>query len=145
MKVAILGIGNDMKADDGIGLLAAEKFEKTIKNDHETMLLNTNVPENFIGPIEKFAPDILMIFDAAQFEGAYGDIKVIESEEIIDFSISTHNTPLSIFFKALNMKASYLIGIQVKNTEFDGKISEEVISSLPQAVSLAKDLLDKHL
>jgi len=145
MKVAVLGIGNEMKSDDGIGLLAAEEFEKKIMKDHQTLLINTNVPENYIGKIDKFGPDILMIFDAASFSGSPGDVKVIKNENILDFSMSTHNTPLSIFFKALNIKGVFLIGIQIKNTEFDGKISEEVISSLPQAVSLAQGLIDRHL
>ena len=142
MKVAVLGIGNEMKADDGIGLLAAEEFETKIRKNHQTLLINTNVPENFIGKIEKFGPEMLIIFDAMSASGNPGDIKIIEKEEIAEFSASTHNTPLGIFFQALRADAKiFLIGIQIKTTEFGEEITKEVISSLPQALSLGEKII----
>lgn len=144
MRIALLGVGNDMKGDDGIGIIASDMVYEDIRNVHDCLLIKTNVPENYIRKIIEFRPNTLIVFDAADFNGKYGEVRLIEEDDIVNFSISTHNSPLSIFFEIIrsekNMKI-HLIGIQKKNTEFGEDISEEILSSLPRVVSLAKDLL----
>ncbi|NOX71075.1 MAG: hydrogenase 3 maturation endopeptidase HyCI [Candidatus Micrarchaeota archaeon] len=148
MKIAIIGVGNDMKGDDGIGPLVAERFFEKVKDAHDTILTKTYAPENIIGKIISFDPDVVVVFDAAIFGGAPGECRLIEREELTTFSMSTHNAPLGIFFEIIkeSSKATiYLIGIQVESTHFGNKISEKVMSSVPSALSLANDVLRKHL
>ena len=148
MRVAIVGVGNEMKGDDGIGPLVAEHFHEKIKDMHEALLVKTYAPENIIGKIISFRPRIVIVFDAAIFDADPGECRLVEKEELITFSMSTHNAPLGIFFEIIKESVDariYLIGIQVKSTRFGSEISEHVISSLPSALSLAGDVLRKHL
>lgn len=128
MKVVILGVGNELRADDGAGVFLAGELEKELGNPEGIMIIRTQVPENFIRPILEFRPGKIIILDAADFGGRPGDFRVIKENEILQFLVSTHNMPLTLFLKALErLKAEkILIGIQPKNLDFGGGLSKEV-------------------
>ncbi|MCK4335289.1 MAG: hypothetical protein KAW40_01030, partial [Candidatus Aenigmarchaeota archaeon] len=44
-RFAILGIGNDLKGDDGIGWYVVDKLRKELKKDENLLLVKTSVPE----------------------------------------------------------------------------------------------------
>ncbi len=146
MRVAIIGIGNELRGDDAIGLLAAEKMEKEIGKECKTLLLKTNAPENIVGTVSEFHPDIIIAVDAADYGGLPGDVRIIDPKAD-ERPNSTHSAPLGIFFEALknasNAKA-YLVGIQIKTNAFGEGISKEVMRSLDHAVSLGRMIVNKH-
>ena len=128
MRAGILGVGNDMRGDDGIGVFLARELEKELGKSEGMLIIGTQVPENFIKPILDFRPDIIIILDSADFGGKPGNFRVVEKEEIMEFLISTHNMPLTVFLKALeplNAK-KILIGIQPRSLEFGNGLSEEL-------------------
>ena len=64
-----------------------------------------------------------------------GAIKIIESDEIMGVTFSTHMLPLPIVLNYLKQEASFetvLIGIQPKSTDFGIEISEEVTNSVSE-------------
>jgi len=128
-KTAILGVGSVLRSDDGVGMYLIEQLEKRIKHDQFILLGGSTAPENFTGVIKEFAPDILLVVDAAQLGLHVGEIRVIDSDEIEGMTFSTHMLPLSIMFKYLLMEIDceiICIGIQPQNTDQGFGLCEEV-------------------
>ncbi len=143
MKVVILGVGNELRADDGAGVFLAGELEKEFGNPEGIMIIKTQVPENFIRPILEFRPGKIIILDAADFKGRPGEFRVIKENEILQFLVSTHNMPLTLFLKALErLKAEkILIGIQPKNLDFGGGLSKEVREKSGDILSFVRTLI----
>ena len=85
MRVVILGVGNEMRGDDGIGVFLAGKLEKELGKPEGIMIIKTQVPENFITPIMEFRPGKIIILDSADFKGKPGEFRVIKEDEILQF------------------------------------------------------------
>ncbi len=143
MKVVILGVGNELRGDDGIGVFLAGELEKELRNPEGIMIIKTQVPENFITPIMEFRPGKIIILDSADFKEKPGSFRVIKENEILQFLISTHNMPLTVFLKALEkLKAEkILIGIQPKNLNFGEGLSREVREKAGDILGFVRTLI----
>ena len=79
-KLVFLGVGSPLRADDSIGLFIVEELEKQLSGITDKELrcfLGESAPENFSGAIREFAPDYLVIFDAAEFDATPGSFRLI--------------------------------------------------------------------
>jgi len=120
-KVVFVGVGNELRGDDGVGVYIAKKLKRR-------KTVNTGVaPENFIGKIKKMKPERIVIFDALEFGGKPGEVRVVDARKTEGLKISTHSLPLSFFCKLFEGVEVYLIGIQPKSREFGSFMSEEVV------------------
>ena len=63
-KLAILGVGSELRGDDIAGMVAAEIIQKA-NHKNITVFLGATAPENLTGEIKKFNPSHLLIIDAA--------------------------------------------------------------------------------
>jgi hydrogenase 3 maturation protease len=138
-RVVLVGVGNPMRADDGVGPKIIELLEeKPIEN---VMLLNTEtVPESFTGKVTGFKPTHVMLVDAANFRGAAGDTKLITSSQIGGQAVSTHSLPLTIFINVIENDLDIeviLLGIQPITIEFFAPMTPELEAA---AVSIANTL-----
>lgn len=145
-RFAILGIGNDLKGDDGIGWYVVDKLRKELKKDENLLFVKTSVPENHVKEISDFAPNMLIIIDSADFKKSPGEIKTIKGYQISESFISTHTTPLTLFLRLYQAdqsfkKPSILIGIQRKSNEFGQPMSRPVKKA---GDKLAKIILKLH-
>ena len=151
-KVAIIGVGADLREDDAIGNLLARDlvraFQEKLKalgidwlafSDDEYviandwMILNASVvPEQYITLLEDFNPDCVFIVDAAQMGAAAnpGDIAFIEKDELDKVSFSTHTLSLRHFIEilqTLGSSAEFIIGgVQPKLLDYGEELSPEV-------------------
>jgi hydrogenase 3 maturation protease len=131
-KTLILGIGNSMKQDDGVGPTVISKLK--IKNEKLKMnvkLLDGGMaPENYTGKIKQLKPDTLIIIDAVDFGEEPGSIRMIEEGEIGGQSLSTHNVSLKTFVEFLRNDLPelkvWIIGIQPKQVAYGTELSPEV-------------------
>jgi hydrogenase 3 maturation protease len=128
VKTIIIGVGNPLRGDDGVGSKIIELLEKMDLQD--VMLLNTEtVPEAFTGKISEYEPTHVLLVDAANFRGNPGEARLISSAKIGGTAVSTHSLPLTIFIsyieKTLDVKVK-LLGIQPKQIEFYSKMTPEV-------------------
>jgi hydrogenase 3 maturation protease len=73
-RTLIVGIGNILKADDGAGPLVCEQLGRA-KVCADLIDAGT-VPENYIQPIIKKAPQNLLVIDAIDFGASPGTIKI---------------------------------------------------------------------
>jgi len=117
----LLGIGNSLNGDDGVGIYVAERFRK----DDWISLACGTAPENFTGIIRKTRPSCLVLVDAAAMGISPGDYRIIPRDKIEDVSIGTHQLPLSFLIDFLSDTASriILIGIQPERSGTGEEIS----------------------
>jgi hydrogenase 3 maturation protease len=93
-KAVILGIGNPMRGDDGLGPALVERLQgKT----NAILIDGGEVPENYLGPIEAAKPEVVLIVDAADLQASPGDVALIEIDQLAKTGISTHNASLGLF------------------------------------------------
>jgi len=131
-KVAIVGIGNILRGDDGLGPKLIEKLRpsgiKAILFDCGT------APENYILPILSTSSDTIIFIDAADFGRAPGDIKVLDLEDISNVSFSTHSPSPRLFIDLLKTGKDdlnmFFVSIQPKTTALGQSLSQEVLSGL---------------
>ena len=135
VKISVLGVGSELRGDDGAGLLVAENLAKRCEEDkcgintRLQVIYGATAPENFTSEIKKFAPTYLVIVDAAEMGEKPGTARFIKREEVTGVTFSTHLLPLSVMLDYLGNSFEFktiVIGIEPKDMGFDHKVSQEV-------------------
>ena len=138
-KVVIVGVGNPMRGDDGVG----PHLISLLQGKTTAGLLDCGeVPENYLGKIAALEPDTVVVVDAADFQAEPGSLAIIEPEDFASTSFSTHNPslePFALFLKSETGADIFAVGIQPRSIGFDTEMSAEVRSA---AELLAKVLSD---
>jgi hydrogenase 3 maturation protease len=129
----LLGIGNPLNGDDGVGIYVAERF----RNDNWIPLACGTAPENFTGIIRKIRPACLVLVDAAAMGISPGEFRIIPRDKLEDVSIGTHQLPLSLLIDFLSDTASriILIGIQPEHAGTGEEISLQVRKGADRLIS----------
>lgn len=130
--VAIIGVGNIIRGDDGIGpKFIAMLREKKVKAH---LFDGGTVPENYIFPILSTSSDTLIIVDAADMGVKPGDAGTFDLEKISNVSFSTHSPSPRLFTDLLKTgKESiniFVVAVQPKRTVLGDKLSSEVEAGL---------------
>jgi hydrogenase 3 maturation protease len=130
-KVLILGIGDTLRSDDGVGSLLARRLEGRTPY----IVYDSNLsPENYLGKIVKDKPQIVLLVDAVDFGGRPGEFRVFESGDIVSPQFfSTHNASLSLvidYLKANLVARIILLAVQPKVLDFGESLSTEVNKTL---------------
>jgi hydrogenase 3 maturation protease len=103
-RVAVVGIGHELRGDDAAGLAVARALQGALGQDKDWLVIDAgSAPENQTGALRRFGPDVVLFIDAAQMDKAPGVIQWLSWEETEGISASTHTLPLSVL-------ARYLIG-----------------------------------
>ncbi len=90
----IVGIGNTLKGDDGAGPLVCQKLSGKVCAE---LIDAGTVPENYIQPIIKKAPQNLLIIDAIDFGAPAGTINIFKPEQLSSSAFSTHTLSPRLF------------------------------------------------
>jgi hydrogenase 3 maturation protease len=138
-KTIILGIGNTLKGDDGLGPLVCKKLEGKINAE---LIDAGTVPENYIQSIIKKKPQALLIIDAADFNASPGTIKILKPERLDSFIASTHILSPRIFIDMICRSVEvnvYFIAVQPAQMDFGQQVSPNV----DKAICLLEDVLTK--
>ena len=137
MAELILGIGNVLKGDDGIGVYVVEKINEYLSEisgseqvkatgDWKITAIDCNItPENYTSVIRKYNPGRLILVDAADMGLTPGSHRLIPPGKIGLMCISTHNMPLSLFVSYVGGYCGdiVLIGIQPERIDFGAALS----------------------
>lgn len=125
-KVVIVGIGNTLRADDGLGPVLVS----CLRGGVPAVCIDAgSSPENYAGTIIREAPETILLVDAIHLDREAGAWDVLKDSEIFKSGFTTHDLSPKLFIEYLqaNTRAHiYLLGVQPKNLEFGGEISEEV-------------------
>ncbi len=145
-KIAVLGIGNEIKGDDGLGPAIAKKLSKLSEDNPDIAVFDGGtVPENYTGSLRKEKPTHIILVDAVEMKKEPGYIRVVRKEEIANYNLSTHAMPVSFLIKFMETTIDaeiILIGIQPKNMELAQGISEEIEISIKQVVDAIFELIN---
>jgi hydrogenase 3 maturation protease len=130
----LLGIGNPLNGDDGVGIYVAERFRK----DDWIPLACGTAPENFTGIIRRTHPSCLVLVDAAAMGISPGEYRIIPRDKIEDVRIGTHQLPLSFLIEFLSDTAEriILIGIQPACAGIGKEISLSVRNGADQLLHM---------
>lgn len=136
-----VGVGNELRGDDGAGVLAARRLEAALSGEQKSRGLAVveagPVPENYLGPILHGRPHQVVFCDAVDFGGVPGEWRLFEMSELPGVSLSTHNSSLALLGRVLaaeGVSDIFLVGIQPKQTSFGSRCSREVVAAVEQIV-----------
>jgi hydrogenase 3 maturation protease len=144
-KIAILGIGNDLRSDDGIG----PYIVNTIKFDNPNVMIENvgSVPEAFSRPLAEFGATRIIMVDAADMRKSPGHIELVTKDRIGGISISTHSMPLSFLMMYLEQETggeSILLGVQPKSIQFGEGLNPEIKEVAEDIIASFERLLKEH-
>lgn len=131
-KVVILGIGNTLRSDDGIGSILATRIQGKVCY---IVYDGSASPENYLGKIIKDSPDVILLVDAVDFGGQAGEIRMLEGEDIqtVNF-FSTHDASISLAISYLKNSLKtvdiIILAIQPKVLVFGDKLSPKIENRL---------------
>jgi hydrogenase maturation protease len=136
-ECAFICLGNRDRADDGVGLIIAERLAKIYhknvfseeEEDISTILL-------YILEREDYRQIILI--DAVEFGADPGSLLVSSKIDSNIKQISTHTIPYQEISRLLEKenKEFLFIGIQIKNLTFLEPISEEIMKAVEKVMEL---------
>ena len=149
-KAAFVGIGSEIRGDDAVGVVIINRLEELSRISREDYTAGTQMvkavhesplgakdadnprcifinggsaPENILGEIRKFHPEIIVFIDAALLGCAPGTVRVIDTrrEKISGVSFCTHSLPLAIIANYIRQTVPceiYVIGIEPGEMNF---------------------------
>lgn len=139
-RVAILGAGSELCGDDAAGMLLIEELRtRPLDKERVLLLAGSTAPENFTGPIRDYAPELLLLVDAAHIGGRVGDIALIEDRAIRGLDFSTHMLPFGVMLDYISQETGAevaVVGIQPGNTEFATAPAPEIIAAVRNLADL---------
>ena len=147
-KIAILGVGSELRADDIAGILAAQEIEKASKQISGSIdfkvFLGYTAPENLSGELKKYAPSHVLIIDTADIGKKPGEVAVFTPEDSGGISFSTHKLPIKVLAQYLTQSMDcriIIIGIQPKTLDFGKDVSKEVSATIKAISKEIKDVM----
>jgi len=135
-RVCVLGFGNRMWRDDGVGSHLAEALQACPGLDAVDAGF---VPENYLEVVASKNPDTILMIDAADFGGAPGEVRLLQPGDVILAGISTHAGSPQMLGKYLEARTGArvaLLAIQPKDTSEGEELSPEVAATLKELVEI---------
>ena len=143
-KIAVVGVGSDLRGDDIAGLMVIERLKKKLSAlrllRQARCFYGGTAPENLTGEIRKFSPSHVIIVDSIDIGKKPGAIVVLSPGEVgSGVSFSTHKMPIKVMIEYLSRSLNcevILIGIQPKNLDFNSRISGAVSKAIVKTSDL---------
>jgi len=146
-KIGIIGIGNPLMTDDGIGLVLLEKLRNEKQNLKNVEYIDGGTGGlNLLHTISNF--DTVIFIDAVHFDGKLGESRLLKLDEIKSKKNIKLNSTHSIdFLKAIDIskklgqkqKNIFIFAVQPKDISFGTKISKELNQKIK---TIFEDLVD---
>ena len=133
-RVCILGFGNRMWRDDGVGSCIAEALQDCPNLDSVD---GGFVPENHLEVVANKNPDTILMIDAVDFGGEPGEVRLLQPGDVVLAGISTHAGSPQMLGKYLEARTGArvaLLAIQPKDTSEGNQLSPEVSATLTELV-----------
>jgi hydrogenase 3 maturation protease len=144
-KLIVLGVGNELKSDDGVGPYIIKKLkEENIENKNLLFIDAETVPENFTGKIRKEKPTHLIIVDACLMDSQPGDMQIVNKYEFANIGISTHSMSLSFFVRYLEKDTDFriiFVGIEPETMDWGENPTPEVEKAAIKFIETLKEII----
>lgn len=148
VRVAIVGIGHELRGDDAAGLAVARALHAPAAAPPASPVLVIEAgpaPENYTGQLRRFGPDLVLLVDAARMDEAAGAVRWLDWPATTGLGASTHTLPPHILARYLVAELECevaVLGIQPETTIIGATLSatvEQAVNKL--AHTLARLLL----
>ena len=154
MKTIVLGIGNPILSDDGVGIHVANQLKQHIKDPNVTIDEALTGGMNLLDLIVGF--DKAILIDAVKMKNARtGDVKRFSiSDMSTAHSCNPHDVSLAEALKMAERlgenhipREIVIVGIMMNEMpcEFGEKLSETVAAAVPKAVEIVLSELGENL
>jgi hydrogenase maturation protease HycI len=147
-RIAIVGVGNELRGDDSAGLVVARALKTALASNERTLAIDAgSAPENHTGSLRHFQPDVTLFVDAAQMDEAPGVVKWLTWEGTEGISASTHTLPLYILAKYLVSELGCevaLLCIQPANDVVGAPLSLQVAEAVDSVVDVITRVVQNH-
>jgi hydrogenase 3 maturation protease len=140
VRTAILGIGQELRGDDALGLEIARRLQKKLSGREDVLILLAGpAPENFTGALRRFAPQRVILVDAALMGEPPGAARWLDWRAATGFSASTHSLPLSALAGYLETELGctvQILGVQPAANALGASLSPQARQGVNAAVRL---------
>lgn len=145
-KLIVLGVGNELKCDDGVGPYIIKNLkEENIEDGKRLLFINAEtVPENFTGKIRKEKPTHLIIVDACLMDCEPGDMKIVNKHDFANIGISTHSMSLSFFVRYLERDTDFgivFVGIEPESMDYSENPTPKVEKAANEFINILKGIV----
>jgi len=124
-RVAVVGVGNELRGDDGVGPLVAARLAA----ERPGLAVDAGtVPENHLGPILARDPEIVLFVDAADHGAAPGTWRLAPLRALAARASSTHHASLLLMARLVEAARArcWLVGVQPACLGFGEPMSDAV-------------------
>lgn len=126
-KIAIVGLGNRYRTDDGAGLSVIDLLQAA-GIDKSSNIFTIAAEDNFLNylsEIEQNKPSGLLLIDAANMRTEPGRIMLLNEDQVVENNISTHEANMILGLACLRITIPHcqamFIGIQFNSLELSEK------------------------
>jgi len=139
-KTVIMGIGSEIKSDDGVGVFIAESL-KNIGIDN--VIVAGATPEHWLGFLTKKKFEKLLIVDSVLFGGEKGEVRIFDLQEISERFGLTHSSSLHLFYDFISKEGSVkelkILAIMPVSLEVGERLSVPVKRSAGKIIGFFKN------
>lgn len=137
-RLAIIGVGQSLRGDDGVGSALARQLAGQLADDALLIIDAGHAPENCLGPVVRFRPDVILFLDAARGGSAPGDILWLLPAEADGRGGSTHALSLEMLADYLTAETGAVVrvlGIEPSGLAFGEALSPAVVAAAAEAAA----------
>ena len=149
-RVLVIGVGNPIMSDDGVGQRLLEALAARLPALDDVEYLDAGTLGFLLLPRIEQA-DALLVLDAAQFDAAPGTVRVLEGATLDAFlrapRCSVHELGLRDLLDAARLTDSLparraLVGVQPRRVGIGEALSPVVAAAIPAAADAARAVLE---
>ena len=150
-KIAVIGLGNSLRRDDGIGIIILESLLNNYKREGIDYLNFGSASFDLAHRLQDY--DKALLIDGINAGMPSGGLKIFDLEQASftekDNLISSHELNLKDIFKLtrnLEIKAKiYVAGIQVQDVDFGESLSVPLKEKLPELTKQIDKFIQERL
>jgi len=165
-RVVVMGIGNPLRGDDGVGSALARLLRQSLQTTSLppdsaapdlsatfvrsvatalTIIDAEEIPESWVGPAVAARPDAVLLIDAVELGAEPGATALLSAAELAGQVLFTHRTPLRPVADYLAVETGArvaLLGIQPGPQRWGEQLSAAVSAAAADLVLLLTEVLE---
>jgi len=111
-KIALMGVGNELRGDDAFGVILGERIEDRIA---PTVFVTHDLPEDYAVKAADLRPDVVIVLDAMDFHGEAGELHLVNAKDVPPTPGVTHRPSLEMMARFIELDAgaeTWVLGVQ---------------------------------
>jgi len=141
-ELVLIGVGNTLRGDDAVGVEIVRELESKLKSENLRILTVEDRVDLIPDLLKRTNPSLILVFDAADFGGNPGEVRIMSPAESSGKTTSTHELPLELMLRLAEVSApAYVVGIQIMNLGIGEGMSPPVREAVDEIVKFLMSIL----